>query len=81
MAKEENMITIKAVAKLEKYDDSCKKEDIEQGKVKPYEVIRSGQEIKNPTVAQIEQLEKMGMYIDKSDKEKVYNKLNEKSIK
>ena len=56
-------IRIKATAKLEKFDDSVKKEDIEQGKAQPYEVLNSQDVLVDPTREQLLKLQAMGLKI------------------
>jgi len=64
MAGEQNKISIKAVAKLEKYDDKCSQEDIKQGKVKPYETLQSKDMLIEPTEENIKRLQDIGMAVD-----------------
>jgi len=62
MAKEGGQITIKAVAKLEKFKDGVTKEDIDKGLAKPYEVLNS-EMLVDPTKEELTRLQVMGMQI------------------
>jgi len=71
MAGEGAPIKIKAVAKLEKYDDNCTEKDINAGKAKPFEVLQSEDILVDPTREQLEKLEAMGVIIPKEAWEQV----------
>ncbi len=65
MAGEGAKIRIKATAKLEKFDDNVKKEDIEKGVVTPYETLSSEDVLVDPTREQLLKLQQMGLKIPK----------------
>ncbi len=71
MAGEVNKITIKATAKLEKFDDNITKEDIETGKAEPYEILSSEDVLTDPTKEQLLKLQNMGLKIPKEAWEQV----------
>ncbi len=65
MADEGAKIKIKATAKLEKFDNNAKKEDIEKGVAKPYETLSSEDVLVDPTRDQLLKLQQMGLKIPK----------------
>jgi hypothetical protein len=65
MSVDNNKIKINAVAKIEKYPPGTTKEDIEQGLVKPEEILVSEDVLLNPNLEVLNQLKELGMKIPK----------------
>ncbi len=63
MAEEKTKLRVKAVAKVEKYDDDCTENDILMGVAIPYETVVSEDVFVDATPEQIEMFKKAGIKI------------------
>ena len=71
MAKEISKVKVKAVAKIEKYDDNVSQADIKSGKAKPTETVFSEDVLIDPTLKILKEMEASGVVIPKEVWEKV----------